>query len=115
MAFLACVLVTLGFAEERGRPWSVGTHVATTAGLIVGTLALVALLMDSGTLPGLAGIAYAFSVLGIRMDLSNGRHRQVCTTCGVECARRPASRGMDAMDVPSATMEPTRLEGSLQP
>ena len=112
IAALACLLVSLSVFEERARPRSVWAHVAATAGLIIGTLSIVALLMDSGALPGSIGIAYAFAILGLRMDMSNVGHRLVCEACGVACSNRPVP---DGPDIPASPVETARAETSLQP
>ena len=80
------VFVVLGVGEERFKPWSVLTHTAVTGLLVLGTIILASMMMDSGLILGLSSIAYAFSILAIRMEISKLRHREICLRCIDGCS-----------------------------
>jgi hypothetical protein len=86
LATLGAGLVVLGMAEERFKPWGVETHIAITGLLVLGTLIIVSLMMDAGLVPGVVSIAFAFSILTIRMDISKLRHGEICESCGNGCS-----------------------------
>ncbi len=86
VATFGAVFVVLGVGEERFKPWDVLTHVAVTGLLVLGTIILASMLMDSGLIPGFSSIVYAFSILAIRMEISKLRHSEICLRCIDGCS-----------------------------